>query len=98
LLYLAGAALGTLTSGYAGLLARISGWGFAGQGALYFFVVIALLFAGVALWNSPEPRAVLALLPLLLLIALGCRALARSRFRRMDWCRVRPTRFPPRVT
>ena len=96
-LYLAGAALCTLTSGYAGFLARISGWSFVGQGALYFVVVMTFLIGGIALWNSTDPRAVLALLPLLLALALTFRTMARSRFRRMDWCRVRPTRFPPRV-
>jgi hypothetical protein len=94
--YLAGAVLGALTGGYAGFLARISDWSFVAQGALSFIVVVVLLFAGVALRNSPEPLAVFWLLPLLLVLALAFRTLARSRFRRMDWCRVRPKRFPRR--
>ena len=92
--YLAGAALGVLTSSYAGFLARISCWGFVGQAALFVVVIMTFTLVGVALRNSAEPRSVLALLPLLLALALGFRWMARSRFRRMDWCQVRPRRFP----
>jgi hypothetical protein len=92
--WLAAAALGTLTSGYAGFLARISGWDFVEQAALFLVIVVTFFLTGVALSNSAEPLTVFLLLPLLLVLALSFRGLARSRFQRMDWCRVRPLRFP----
>jgi hypothetical protein len=88
------AALGALTSGYAGFLARISDWSFVEQGALYFVVIVVSMFCGVALFNSGQPLAVFWLLPLILALALTFRTMARSRFERMDWCQVRMKRFP----
>jgi hypothetical protein len=96
-LYVSGAAMFSLTGSYLGFLTRTSGWHSSVQGLLQAFVMLAFLIGSASLWDSDDPLAVFWLLPLLAILALIFRTLARARFLRMDWCAVRPQRFPRRM-
>lgn len=92
--YLSGAVLAALAGSYLGFCARICGWHPIGGGLAFLALILVLLTAGAVLQNSGIPFAIFGLLPALATLALGLRALACSRFRRMDWCKIRPIRLP----
>lgn len=92
--YLSGAVLASLAGSYLGFCARICGWHPIGGGLAFLALILVLLTAGAVLQNSGIPFAIFGLLPALATLALGLRALACSRFRRMDWCKIRPIRLP----
>jgi hypothetical protein len=96
-LYVSGTIVGSLAGSYLGFVTRTSGWHGSVQGMLLATFLLTLLAGGAGLWRSANPLAVFWLLPLLAILALVLRTLARARFRRMDWCAVRPLRFPRRA-
>ncbi len=91
-LYVTGCIVATFAVAYFGFWSRISGWG--DMPRVLCMVVLAFLALGVVvpLANGASRSTVFWLLPIVGVIGLGFRALARRGFAKMDWCAVRPVR------
>jgi hypothetical protein len=95
-IYLVGSILASFTGSYLGILARVAGWHGALQTLLSMFILLSVLTGGAYLRKGGDPFAVTWLLPPILVLAIIFRREARSRFLRIDWCKVRPLRMPRR--
>ena len=92
LLYVITCVVMTFAASYNGFWIRAAGWHRLANLMCVLGVILLTVGLIVALPEGRKPNGLFWCLPVLAVLALGLRMLARSRLLRIDWCVVRPLR------
>jgi hypothetical protein len=92
-LYVVGCVMITAMTTYVGFWTRAANWNELVQGLLMISPIL-LFFVSLGFFrNRDAPEALFWLIPILGLLTVLFRTLAKRRMARIDWCAVRPTRL-----